>query len=336
MPNIQAAIKGTKAAPKSLRSSMETLIITSDQVNEWRIPPFQRPLRVNAKVQAIAEEMKANGCEISGVVTLGRLTGDPVYYVVDGQHRVEAFRLSGMKEIIADVRVVHFDSMADMSDEFVRLNTALVRMRPDDLLRGLTPGLPPLQKIMRECSFVGYDQVRRGGESGPVVGLSAVIRCWDTSGRDVPTSSSHGSIGQIAMALDEDSARKLIRFLNLAHEAWGRDPEYYRLWANCNLGLCMWLYRRIVLDTSRRGGVRIAVLKDDQFSKCMVALSANPKYLEWLRGRLLNDRDRSPGYTRIKTIFARRLVDEGITKTGLPSPPWASNTGSILTTRNKV
>jgi hypothetical protein len=37
---------------------METLIITPDQVNAWRIPPFQRPIKVNAKVQEIAEEMK--------------------------------------------------------------------------------------------------------------------------------------------------------------------------------------------------------------------------------------------------------------------------------------
>jgi hypothetical protein len=316
-------IKGTKSAPKASRSTMETVIVTIEQVNAWRSPPFQRPVRINAKVQIIAEEMKCEGTSIPGIITLGKLTGDNVYYVVDGQHRCEAFRMSGLPEAIADLRVVHFDSMAEMADEYVQLNTAIVRMRPDDLIRGLVPGLPHLKRVMDECPFIGYGNVRRGEGVGPVVSIAGAIRCWHASSNETPTNSP-GSINTIAMALDGDSADKLIRFMHLAVAAWGRDPEYYRLWGSLNVALCMWLYRRVVLDTNRRAVARVAVLTDAQFKSAMTALSADSNYLDWLPGRLLNDRDRSPALVRIKHIFSRRLADNFPGKLHLPQPAWAS------------
>jgi hypothetical protein len=45
-------IKGRREAPRAERSSMETLIITLDQVNSWKVPPFQRPLHINAKIRS--------------------------------------------------------------------------------------------------------------------------------------------------------------------------------------------------------------------------------------------------------------------------------------------
>lgn len=313
-----------KTAPKSARSTMETTIVTIDQVNNWRVPPFQRPVRQNSKVLAIAEEIKCDGVAISGIITLGRLSKDNAHYVVDGQHRLEAFRISGLPEIIVDLRVVHFDTMAEMADEFVQLNTAIVRMRPDDLLRGLTPGLPTLQRLMGECSFIGYDNVRRGGTSGAVVSLGAALRCWFTSASDVPSGGSGVSINQIASTLDNDSCGKMIRIMTTLFSAWGRDPEYYRLWGNLNVALCMWLYRRLVLDTSRKGNARVIVLSETQFKQAVMALSANQDYLDWLPGRLLNDRDRSPALHRIKQIFVRRLSENSSVKVVLPQPAWAS------------
>ena len=40
---------------------MDTLEIEPEDLSAWRIPPFQRPLRTNAKVMAMAEGLKANG-----------------------------------------------------------------------------------------------------------------------------------------------------------------------------------------------------------------------------------------------------------------------------------
>ena len=44
-------IKGAHAAPKADRNSMETMLLTPDLVAQWKLPPFQRPLTVNAKVR---------------------------------------------------------------------------------------------------------------------------------------------------------------------------------------------------------------------------------------------------------------------------------------------
>jgi hypothetical protein len=324
MPDI-IPLKGRKAAPKAQRSTMETLIITPDQVNAWRIPSWQRPVTVNAKVEEIAAEMREDGVAITGQLTLGKLTGDTAYYVVDGQHRIEAFRLSGMSEIIADIRVVHFDTMAEMADEFVKLNSAIKKISPDDLLRGLAPNIPNLQRIMRECPFVGYAHARRKANSGSLVNLATLLRCWQASYSEVPNNSNSGrTITQIATGMDNESAGNLIKVLNVMVNAWGRDPEYYKLWGNLNLTICLWLYRRLVLDTVRKGSARVIIMTETQFKQCLMALSADSHYVMWLQGRLLNDRDRSPALQRIKTIWSRRLIEGGTPKPNLPSPNWAS------------
>lgn len=317
-------IKGAQQAPKNVQSRMETLIITQEMVNAWKIPPFQRPIRINAKVQAVTEHIKDSET-IEGVLTLGALKSEAALYIVDGQHRVEAFKLSGLDEAIADVRVCVFASMSDMAEEFVQLNSSLVKMRPDDILRGLEGSTPALGSIRRACEFVGYDHVRRGGTS-PIVSMSALLRCWSAASFETPASSNAGlSAASLAQNLEQASLQNLIAFLSTAHAAWGRDPEYFRLWGNLNLSLCMWLWNKLVIDRDRFGNKRYAVLDIPQFKRCLMSVSAEADYLAWLPGRQLGDRDRSPCYTRLKSIFVKRLTADAKGKRpALPSPAWAS------------
>lgn len=317
------SITGAREAPKAFQSRMDTLILDQVMVSQWRIPPFQRPLRVNEKVRIVAEQMKTAE-SIEGVVTLGKHNTDQSLYIVDGQHRIEAFKISGLSEVIADVRVCSFDNMSDMADEFVRLNSSLVRMRPDDILRGLEGSTPALKAIRRSCEFVGYDQIRRGRAS-PIVSMSALLRCWSAASGDTPAANGGGSAASLAQLLDQGSQQNLIGFLATAHSAWGRDPEYFRLWGNLNLTLCMWMFNRLVIDRDRSGNKRYAVLSMPEFKRCLMSMSADGDYLAWLPGRNLNDRDRSPCYSRIKTIFSRRLTEDSKgKKPSLPSPAWAS------------
>lgn len=321
-------IKGKREAPKAARSSMETLIISVDQVNQWKIPPFQRPLRVNSKVEGIAKEIRESGCEITGVITLGRVAKDPAMWIVDGQHRLEAFRISAVPEVIADVRIVSFDTMADMSEEFVRLNQHLVVMRPDDILRGLEPTTSSLRLIRKECDFVGYTHIRRNGVSGPILSMAAAIRAWTASTAETPASNAGGSsVSAMAAHMDDENAHNLVRFLQLAQAAWGRDREYHRLWAGVNLTLCMWLWRRLVLDRHRAATKRVIVISAAQFKQCLMSVSADKDYVDWLPGRTLSDRDRSPAYGRLKKIFVQRLRAESgdAKKAFLPQPAWSSN-----------
>ena len=321
MSNV-VSFRNGREAPKADRAAMETRIFTASDINNWHIPPFQRPVRVNTKVMATAESIAADGGVVPGVVTLGKINGDQTIYVVDGQHRLEAFRISGLPECIGDFRLCHFNSMAEMADEFVTLNSSLVKMRPDDILRGLEASSKQLRKIRTECKFVGYDQIRRG-TSSPILGMSLALRCWNGSTFETPVAAGQ-SATQIAESLTDDSAEDLIQFLTVANASWGRDNEYARLWSALNLMLCMWLWRRLVKNQDRNGNTRHVRLTIKQFGSCLMALSADGHYLEWLQGRVAGDRDRAPAYARIKRIWVKRLEGELRQKVHFPSPVWAT------------
>lgn len=217
-----------------------------------------------------------------------------------------------------------FDNLIELAEEFVQLNSSLTPMRPDDLLRGSELSIPALKQIRKACEFVGYGQVRRGGGSGPIVSMSALIRCWRVSQNEVPTNSGIGGALKIARELDQQSSSNLIAFLSVAYEAWGRDEENYRLWGNLNLTICMWLWNKLVIDRDRTGTKRYALLDIPQFKKCLMLVSANADYNSWLVGRTLSDRDRSPAYNRLKAIFASRLSGDSKTAMRLPQPAWGS------------
>lgn len=322
------AIKGARPAPRAVRSSMETMLLTVETVTEQFVVPRgpgkpQRDLKVTDKVRACAEELKRNGGFISGVLTLGRIDGDKATYVVDGQHRLEAFKISGLKECIADVRILSFKTMAELAEEFVLAQKSLVRMGPDDILRGMEAYTEVLQQIRKACPFVAYGNIRRGDPKSPVLSLSAVLRCWYGSRNETPTCNTSGkSVEDLAQELADDDAKTLIVFLLAARSAWGSDPEYYRMWGNLNVAMCMWLYRQIVLN-KERGVKRAVVLTPEQFRKCLMSLSADGGYLDWLPGRQMTERDRSPCYARVRNIFVTRIKQDMPGDKGMmPSPPW--------------
>lgn len=312
-----------KDAPKSARSAMETLLFTADEVALWRLPAFQRPLRMNEKVRAAAATMKDDGGIIPGVLTLGKIIGEKTHYIVDGQHRVEAFKLSGLSECIADVRIVTFETMGEMAAEFLMLNSRIAAMRPDDFLRGLEESTPALLRIRTACDFVGYGQIRRGNPTSPVVGMSTLLKNWHWSAGDTPAINTTYTASRIAEAMDDLECQRLIVFMQTARAAWGSDQENYRLWGALNLTLTMWLWRQLVLDKDR-SIKRSIVLTPDLFKKCLMSVSSDGSYLDWLVGRSMTERDRSPCYIRLKSIFAKRLAQETSKKVVLPSPAWSS------------
>jgi hypothetical protein len=258
---------------------------------------------------------------VPGIITLGKLDG--VTFLVDGQHRIEAFRQSGLDEGLADVRICHFETLAEMSDEFVTLNSALVRMTNDDILRGLEATNEHLGALRRRCPFIGYSIVRKG-RSKVTVAMSAALRVWFGTNADTPTNGP--SSFDCAKLLTEDEARRIAHVMGLCYESWGNGEENHRLWGKLNLAMVFWLWRRLVLREGvekKRGGVQIATLTPDQFRLCLLALSANQRYVEWLLGRNLKDRDRSPAYLHVKTIFSGRIGGMGLGRPILPQPDWA-------------
>lgn len=320
-------VKPATGPEKQCRSTMDTIELNQKRVSSWKSPPFQRPLKVNAKVMAVSEEIRKNGGVIPGILTIGVLDGET--YVVDGQHRLAAWLQTGLDVGYSDVRMHWFENLGQMAEEFVRLNTSLVKLRPDDILRGMEPSTPALQMIRRKCGFIGYDMVRRGHHS-PVLSMSTFIRCWMGSKSEVPSPNS--SLEAVA-SLDEAETAHAIEFVGLCFEAWTRDYEYLKLYGALNLSLCAWLYRRAVLGQATHSNSRLDRLSKEEFRKCLMAASAEALYLDWLVGRNLGDRDRSPAYSRLKAIFVKRYQADSGRSLRLPAPAWSAHIGGGRPTR---
>lgn len=310
-------------AERATRTKMDTILITPEVIASWKKPPFQRTLLVNSRVREVVDTIKESGV-IPGILTLGIVGADK--YLVDGQHRIEAFKISGLREGFADVRIHWFENVAEMAREFEELNSALVNWKPDDLLHARESYMPALQELRKLCPFIGYTMVRRSTGS-PLVSMSAVLRCWFGSETEVPAAGAGKSARSSAERLTMDEAKALSAFLELPEKAWGRDPEFYRLWGNLTLCLSMWLYRRTVVAQYSPATTR---LTRDQFRAGLSAMSADARFLEFLVGRGLNDTSRAPTYNRMKAIFAGRLEGDfggktraGHTKLRLPTPSWA-------------
>lgn len=302
---------------RSTSTKMDTLEVSPEGAKAWKKPPFQRPLKVNDKVRGLAETIRSEGV-IPGVITLGVLGADT--YLLDGQHRREAFLISAAQAAFVDVRVHHFNNMGEMGEEFVILNSAISRIGPDDILRGLKEGNPALQKILSQLPFVGFDMIRRGAAS-PVVSMSALLRCWFGAACDVPARSTD-SAPKLVERLTMDEVDLIGQFGENAYAAWGHDREYGKLWGGLNLILCMWLFRRMVLTQYSAQTPR---LTRALFQKCLMEASADATYIDWLGGRSINERDRSPCFTRLRSIFAKRIERETQKRVRMPAPAWSTH-----------
>ncbi len=318
LPGIGGVPKGSKV----LRSQMDTVELTPEGVRRWKRPPFQRELRMSPRVQALRDEIAENGGVLPGVVTLGKLDGDT--YLVDGQHRAQAFLDSELLVGYVDARIVWFDDMGQMGEEFVKLNSSLVRMKNDDIVRGLEGVNPLIGAIRKKCPFVGYDRIRCGADSRILLAMAAALRTWFGSSHLTPTPGP-SSVEAIKLLTEED-VENLTAFLKTCFVAWGSDQQNYRLWGTLNLSLLMWLWRRMVTKPKDKTGLsRTTALTAEQWTNCLMALSADTSYSAWLIGRALKDRDRSPCYSRIRTIMTRRLSLEGHKSPKFPSAEWTKS-----------
>lgn len=309
-------VKPSSAAEKSTRTTVDTIEITQKIVEALPLAPFQRPLRVNAKVQALAEEIRRDGV-VPGVITIGVVGNQR--YLVDGQHRIEAFKIAAIESAYVDARTLFFGDLGEMGLEFQRINSHLVVMRPDDHLRAMEASSDPLRLLRKRCPFIGYDMIRRS-EKAPLLSMSLVLRVWRGATADTPVSGG-ASATELAHALTVDQADEIAGYLTTCMEAWGRDPQYARLWASLNLMLCAWLYRRMVLT---QYSIKTPRITREQFRKCLMALSADDQHLDWLVNRQVGIRNTPPAYNRIKILFAARLAEEFGKRPSLPQPEWAS------------
>lgn len=337
MPGLTSVPRSTD---KDDISAMQTMIITPGKLAEWPLPGLQRPLVQTKRVRDAAEAMQLEAAKfpseacatIDGVITLGRVGNKT--YLVDGQHRLYGAFAWACRELLvhggvvvkqayADVRLRHFGTMADLSDAFVNLNSQLNATKPDDILRALAASNEDLQAIEAACPFIGYD-LTGAAKKSKLLSMSSAIRTWFGSGGLVPAGGPP-ALDIVRKFLSKEQADAMIDFYSACVEAGWHNEQFRRLWSTLNLGIVMWLYRRVVRGEVIRyqgGGHKPMVLTRGQFIVCMSTL-INGEYLEWLKGGSLRARDRVPCYTHIKDLFAVALEKMGIKDPRFPMAQWS-------------
>lgn len=345
-PTNGAAIPSTGSMP-NINVQFECL--PTAEILAWPLPEgIQRLLSVNEKVRLVAKEIAATGL-MPGVVTLGNLDG--VSYLLDGQHRRAALELSGLQQVWICIRTINYESVEQMARDFVKLNSQLVSLRPDDILRPLEKTTPELAQIRAACPFIGYGRATRGARrDGVTLSMSMAIRCWLRArmhtpgghGGGTPSRKDNASAALVhALVHGQDGPaeiKAMIDFYNTLAAAWGHDPEYQSLWGAFNLTMCAWIWRRTVMN---RYSARSIVMTVQEFQRCAMTLTSDERYLDWLVGKGVTDKTRSPGYGRICNNMTKRYMQiHNITKRAnvrWPKPEWANAVReSVTSPRHKT
>lgn len=310
------------------RTVVKKIVMTRAMVKEWKAPPFQRPLSHNKRLEEFSKQLVTDAT-IDAPIHLGFWEGET--YIIDGQHRTEGFLASGLARVRGFVTIKDYPAgdvgRREMAEDYIRLSRDIVKLRPDDTLRALESTNQYLKVIRNSCPFIGYDQIRRNTTSSAVLSMNVVVRAWHGSANEIPSTPKHSAYDN-ARHLTVEDCNHLEQFLMLAFEAWGREFCNRRLWSALNLTLCMWLYRRVVMPATRSLS-RCTRLTPKQFLSGLRGLSGSSNYVDWLTGRSLHERERSPAYGRLRSIFVTVLNEEMKQRVLMPSPTWYSGRGNI-------
>lgn len=315
-PNTNAMLTSKKEKKpgvfKTHKTVMKVEVITPELLASWATPDFQRPIMENPKLHMVKDGIRENGGIIPGTLTIGVYNGRN--YRVDGQHRMRAFELSGLSEGLADVKYIYFDSEEDMAEEFDRQNSPIARMKPDDHLRAIEKSSEALQYLRKECPFICYGPVKRGGKSA--VSMSGVLRAWSGGSSETPIAC--GTPAQtIGKRLPLDEAKEIAQFLKVCYDAWGAHQNYGKLWTNMNLTICVWLYHHTVMDSKET-----YELTPEAFRQALMSLT-DEKYIEFITNKAMTEFNRGPCYVEMTSRIRPRLQASVNRRIRLPLPVWA-------------
>ena len=317
--------KFRNALEREARATTFLAMITSLDILLWIIDPkIQREFKCNPKVQGLAKVLPSLGA-IPGTITLGVWEGK--VYVLDGQHRLGAYQVylteGGKDSIRAMLHWIFFDEgqggYAAMGKKFDELQMVLSKMTPDDSLRPLEHSTPVLQYIRKNCGFVGYDRLRKAAR-GRYLSMAVLIRAWLGSGTETPVSAP-GTARDLVRVLSPDDAKNCTSFANLANEVWGAKPDIRQLWNSLNLTICMWLYRRMVLNPEDG----VTALSPEQFKACVSRLSRKIDgydYAGMLQGLTMNPANKRHAMSYHKKAISAGCREFGIRRVRFPEGPW--------------
>jgi hypothetical protein len=303
---------------KATSTRTDTISFTVDDIDKWKRPEFQREVKHTSRFKDCAELIKENDGVIPGIVTLGVENGTNDIYKVDGNHRTEAAKSTGLRNFYADVRYI-YGTMEDFAEEYSRLNEQISTTKPDDRLRAAAVINPRINRLLALCKVVGFKATRKPKLK---ISMSSALRAWGNACKGTPATRGRAAAAtDIIKNMSDGDFGHFENLLGHCERAWGRDEEYANLWGQMNLTMVMWLYCRLVVEDPR--SAKLKRLTPGLFESCLMELTVDTNYSSWLRGRNGGDH-RTPCYNRVKERFAKRIREETGTKPNLPQPDWAS------------
>lgn len=301
---------------KTTRTRTDTISFTVEDIDKWKRPLFQREVKHTARFKDCAELIRTNDGVIPGMVTLGIENGTNDIYKVDGNHRTEAAKATGLGLFYADVRYV-YGTMEDFAEEYSRLNEQISATRPDDRLRAAAVINPRINRLIATCKVVGF---KAGKKPKLKISMSSVLRAWNNASRGTPATRGRAAAAtDIIKAMSDADFQHLTNLLGHCERAWGRDEEYSNLWSQMNLTMVIWLYCRLVIEDPK--SVKLKRLTSSLFENCLMELSVDLRYCEWLKGKN-GGNHRNPCYAKVKERFAKRIKSDTGVKPNLPQPSW--------------
>lgn len=105
-------------------------------IAELKLSKVQR----NLDVKHVDEIVKTFDCREVGIISVGKVEGDPNYYVLDGMHRVEAIRrlaiMQGvdLEELELPCVYYRFENWEGFYEKFKKLNNETKKVGPSDML----------------------------------------------------------------------------------------------------------------------------------------------------------------------------------------------------------
>ena len=112
---------------KGKKKRVDTIVLDQATIAKLKNPTFQRPFRMTPSVQAVVDEIRSTGI-FPGILTVG--VYDSHVWVIDGQHRLEAVRISERGDVLADVHYLDCDSEDEMAEEFRKTQHCSRQVRP--------------------------------------------------------------------------------------------------------------------------------------------------------------------------------------------------------------
>jgi hypothetical protein len=164
---------GGEIRPSEIVSSTQTFDL--DMLLNLPTPNFQRKVKLY-RVTRIVKNFNPNHF---GIPVVGKIDGDPNYYILDGQHRLAAyeavvFRLSLSTSIVCDLKV--FNAKEDMVRAFVSYNQDRVHLsRADKLNARIISKEPAALEFIQFIEDHGFHIVSGKAVRFPNVSCSEIL-----------------------------------------------------------------------------------------------------------------------------------------------------------------